>query len=126
MSFFEYLQEFNIQLWYIEMFSEVQRFQIHKLYYYWYYILSKNLLQNAKTYRKWAALIINIFSSKNNLVNPLQTYRGRRIVFVTQNDPSWVIFTNKKFYATSIIVSVYYVEDIIPTWPLKNKYVLTW
>ena len=55
--------------------------------------LSINLLQNEQTYRKWAALIINSFDSKYHLFNPWQTYRGRREVFLTRNDPSWVIFT---------------------------------
>ena len=39
------------------------------------------------------ALIINSFVSKYYLFNSCQRYRGHRIVFVTQNDPSLVIFT---------------------------------
>ena len=49
---------------------------------------SINLLQNAKTYRKLSALIINNFVSKHHLFNPCQTYRGRRKVSKFQNDPS--------------------------------------
>ena len=53
--------------------------------------LSINLLQNAKNYRKQAALIINNFVSKYHLFNTCQTYRGRREVSATRNDPSWVL-----------------------------------
>ena len=82
---------------YIKMIIGVPSFQIHKLDLLLVLqkpdFLSIILLQNAKTDRKLAALIINRFCSKYNLLNPWQTYRGRRIVFVTQNYPNWVIFT---------------------------------
>ena len=64
--------------------------------------LSINLLQNAKTYRKWAALIINSFGSKYNLFNPWQTYRGRRI------DPSWVMSKIMDNSGWSLSLTYYY------------------
>ena len=75
---------------------EVPCFQIYKIYL--LFALQKpdftsiKLLQNEKTYRKWSALIINNLVSKYYLFNPCQTYRGRRKVSATKNDPSWLIF----------------------------------
>ena len=74
------------------MFNEVPSFQIYKLYVLLVLrnpdFLSIHLFQNAKSYGKWVALIINNFVSKYHLSHHVQPYRGRWRVFVSQIDTS--------------------------------------